>query len=1250
MSNALNIEKLTDDNYETWSTLMKSVLIHQQLWSVVEKPDEKATDFVSNDQRALALITLSIQPKNFRLVKMSKSAKEAWLALEKAHIKTGPASIVSCFKKLVTLRIRQSQPMQEHIDSFVELSDQLATLDIKLPELCLSVLLLLSLGEAYENFVVAMSSRDSLPPVAVLKIKLLEEEERKSGDAVTSHVLKLSRGEKVDKRKRRFKCFKCSEIGHKANECPLKKGDKQKYDNVLQLRSFSGDKMDKSTWILDSGATSHVCCDRSYFSRLERSTGRSVALADERKLDAYGVGEVKLNINGKIITLTDVLFITELEVNYFSVARAVEHGCQVIFGDRIAKVLNSRRCHLVTFKAVNNLFVKRIEQSRLARLDGCHSGKVDVGLLHRRLGHLNIGDIEKLIRCGAVEGVTTDTSEFIQCDTCLKCKASQLPYHSSSTRTTKRLELVHSDLCGPIKTPSLGGARYFLTFVDDYSRFVWVYMLKFKDEAVDMFKSWHSEVERQSGEKVKTLRTDNGCEYLKLKQYFKTRGMRHETSVAYTPQQNGVAERVNRTLVEMSRSCLSDGSMDLRLWAEAVSFSAYIRNRVINKNNEKVTPFELWSGRKPNLSHLRVFGSKGFVLDKRTGKHKFAEKGKEMILVGYGDTKKAYRMLDLETKHVEYSRDVSFIEPINRSVSYSSTSKDQESPISFDLNDIKEEVNSDKEDVTTIPDDQPVIDEDTRNVDNEASLTSTCDDSNMPTSQTKRGRGRPRKGTEAPKKIQEQSSHIYNTRTQVRRSTSDVLSSIKENSIPIPKDVREALSSENSGEWMRAMEVEMASIRKNKTWDLRKLPPNRRSIGSRWVFAVKHNKDGTVDKFKARLVARGFSQRFGIDYNQTFSPTVRPESLRLLFALAVQEGWIVHQVDVSTAYLNGDLEEEIYMEQPDGFVNEDKPDYVCYLNKSIYGLKQSGRQWNLKLHSILTSIGLRRCEAEHCLYTGQLNNREVLLAVYVDDLLIAASEEVTINKIKELLAREVEISDKGPARYILGIEISRMSIDQICLSQSYAITKLLEAQQMSDCKPISTAMEANVDLETCNGDCEKVEGSRYRSLIGSLLHISLNTRPDITFAVNRLAQFNQQPHIEHWKAARRILRYLKGTSETNLEFNRTSDKSLVGYVDADWATDKGDRRSYTGYIFKLSNASLSWSSRKQNLVAQSSAEAEYAAISEAVNEAVYLKQLIGEVGFIGIVEKPIVLFYVNDNTSAIKLCDNPVFHKRTKHI
>lgn len=1250
MATNLNIDKLVDDNYETWCLLMKSVLITQQLWSVVGPvPEEKSSAWCSKNEKALALITLNVHPKNFRLIKDCASAFDAWAALKAAHTKCGPASLVSLFKKLVSLRIGEGQSMKEHIDCFTDLCDQLSTMKMDLPEVLLSVLLLVSLGESYESFVVAMSSRDELPSIAVLKIKLLEEEERKRGDIASgAHVLKIRDQRKSNKKKPfKGKCYECNEFGHMANKCPNRKsGDKAprvepapRPDKAFQLRSFERDeRMDRSFWILDSGATSHVCSDTSYFSKLNTTYERVITLADERKMKVSGIGVVKLKVDGDLITLYDVLYVPELEVNYLSVARATSKNFKVVFVNKGAKVINTKNKCLIKFRESDNLFVKQIQPSRLAKVVAQPDALVDVNLLHRRLGHLNIGDIEKMMSCGAVVGLRTDTSEFKPCETCLKCKASQLPYSLSTTRATRRLELIHSDLCGPISTPSYGGARYFATFVDDYSRYVWVYPLQFKDEVVDVFKTWQRLAERQTGEKVKILRTDGGREYFKLKPYFKSLGIRHEISCPRTPQQNGVAERINRTLVEMARSCLSDGECDLKLWAEAVVYSAYTRNHVVNKVTGKATPSELWSGAKPDVSHLRVFGSKGFVLDKRSGRHKFAEKGNQMIFVGYGDTSKAYRMLDPDSRNVIYSRDVRFIESdSNINVTGGDMLDDEEVSISFDVDDceaIEKPKSTEIEELVDDPDSTELV------VDGE-------EPSQSPSLGTpKRKRGRPKKTDKAVvKPVWTPSNHQYETRSKDK--VQDTLAAIKDEKVLIPRDVTEALSSENADSWIGAMATEMASLKKNRTYDLVALPKGRRAIGSRWVFAVKYHKDGSIDKYKARLVARGFSQRFGIDYNQTYSPTIRPESLRLLFSLCVEKGYHVHQVDVSTAYLNGDLAEEIYMEQPAGYVDEDHPDYVCRLNKSLYGLKQSGRQWNLKLHQILTEIGLHRLETERCLYKGKINGHVVLLAVYVDDLLIASDQVGVIEIIKARLGAKVDISDKGPAKYILGIEVERPSMGEIRLSQSYAINKLLESQRMTECKPIATPMEANVNLEVCEKECERVDSMKYRSLVGSLLHLSLNTRPDICFAVNRLAKFNQDPHVEHWNAARRVLRYLKGSINKSLIFAK-ADKQLVAYADADWAGDKGDRKSCSGYCFMLSNACVAWASKKQSIVAQSTAESEYSALSEAANEATYLRQLIGEIGYKEYVQTPIKIF--NDNTSAVKLTENPMFHKQTKHI
>lgn len=473
-----------------------------------------------------------------------------------------------------------------------------------------------------------------------------------------------------------------------------------------------------------------------------------------------------------------------------------------------------------------------------------------------------------------------------------------------------------------------------------------------------------------------------------------------------------------------------------------------------------------------------------------------------------------------------------------------------------------------------------------------------------------------------------------------------------------------ALNGDEREEWKDAIYSEFKQIVRNDTWDIIEKPSNINLIDSKLVLTNKTDTEGNIVKKKARLIARGFSQVYGLDYFNTFSPVARIESFRLLIALSMQFNLQIIQLDVTNAFLNGNLKEEVFMKIPklfDEMLNymsmyeEDTEcrtkakqmlskmqdtDKVCLLKKSLYGLKQAGRAWNIKIDSFLKELNLKSCKNKPCIYYDISEEYTIIMIVYVDDILIAHNCEIRANEIKMKLSSEFEIKDLGFAKNCIGVEIERLN-DQIKILQKKHIRKVVEKFKMIDANMIDTPADPNVLYELKKSN-EKVV-LPFRELIGNLTYIAVCTRPDIMHTITFLSQFNSCYSTEHWNAAKRVIRYLMKTIDYGLVYYKC-DFTLNGYVDADWASNKIDRKSFTGYLFKFAGSAISWKSQKQKTVALSSAEAEYMAICEAVKELIYLRNIFVELDLM-----PKIFLY-NDNKSAHLLTENNVFHARSKHI
>jgi hypothetical protein len=443
------------------------------------------------------------------------------------------------------------------------------------------------------------------------------------------------------------------------------------------------------------------------------------------------------------------------------------------------------------------------------------------------------------------------------------------------------------------------------------------------------------------------------------------------------------------------------------------------------------------------------------------------------------------------------------------------------------------------------------------------------------------------------------------------------------------------------------MEKEMKSLKDNEVWELVELPEGRKAVGSKWVYKVKTDADGSIERYKARLVAQGFSQKYGTDYDETFCPVVRLESFRTIVALAVQNGLILHQleVDVTTAFLNGELEEVVYMRQPQGFIAEGQEHLVCKLKKCIYGLKQSPRCWNTALHNQLTTMEFVQADSDPCVYRDS-GGETFFIGVYVDDIILAGESEKRMKEVKDTLTKKFDIKDMGELHYFLGMKIQLDKTGDVWIGQPAYAESLLRKFGMSEAKPVSTPVDTSMKFIQAAEDEQCIDQQVYQSAIGSLLYLSVATRPDITFAVSNMARFSSKPTTQHRTGVKRIMRYLQGTINHGILYTKLGSRECIGFSDADWAGDLDNRRSTSGYLFQISGGPVSWRSKKQSSVALSTAEAEYVALASSAQEAIWMRQLTTELG--SAPTDATTIF--EDNQSAISMASNPQFHGRAKHI
>ncbi len=1012
----------------------------------------------------------------------------------------------------------------------------------------------------------------------------------------------------------------------------------------------------KTAWYIDSGATAHRTHDRSAFISYESINPFPVQMGDSSSALAVGKGTVRLRIckDNKlaICDLRDVLYVPSFVYSLISVPTLANRGLSVEISATQAKIFHNRQI-VATGTRNKGLYVLDLFKSPDNRETALASASLQ--LWHERLGHVHKAGIQDMAKNEVVKGMNISTTNPTPeaCEACIAGKMHRTPIpRASTTRADGLLDLVHTDVAGPLPVPSKGGALYFVTFIDDRSRWLTVYPIKSKSDCFPCFLMFRSRAETQTGRKIKAIRSDGGGEYLsnEFKNFLVDKGIHHQRTCSYTPQQNGVAERMNRTLKDLVRAMLKHMNIANEFWAEALSTAAYIRNRVTSRSLPKnKTPFHIWFKKAPDLSHLRVFGSKCWYKENNPNLGSLDSRAREALMLGYAANQKAYKLRDTNKGEIAVSRDVVFNE--NGTISNECKKRND-----IDIGNYNEDPSDDY-----VPSDESGNSEDSEEAGNTASedptLTETVDgteefESANDTGHADEGISEPHESP-ALNRVSP-ARFVAGARRSLRQRRqpgewwkATALSSVAAED---PLSFSAATKGENAESWLAAIKTELDAIEDNKTWTLVPRTEADNILTSKWVFKCKEilKADGKISKkYRARLVSRGFQQKEGIDYHETYAPVVKFTTLRMFLSLVAHLDLHCHQMDVKTAFLNGDLEQDVYMEQPEGCIDPERPDYVCKLEKALYGLKQAPRQWFAKINSFLTrQLKFKSSPYDPCLYYYNSNGKKALISLYVDDLLLAASDLNFLQKIKQDFCKRFKMEDCGEASVCLGLEIHRnRSKKTLHVSQSRYAEKVLKRFGMESSKPVVTPMDKQLEQQDIEG--EPVESSLYRQAIGCLMYLAVGTRPDIAFAVSRLAQFVEHPTHNLWVAVKRVLRYISGTRDLGIEYSTSESLSPVGFSDSDWGGCKINRKSTTGYAFTMAGGAISWKSKKQGCVAQSSSEAEYMALSSAVKEAIWLSKIF-DLTTSQSDTNPIAIFV--DNQAAIKMSKNDTSSTRTKHI
>lgn len=1208
------------------------------------------------DGKAQRIIVNALGPQAMQLIMRFNTSSEMWNKLISVYEQKSETHVYMLQQRFFSAVMDPSDNIVGHISKLEDIAQQLKDQNEEISNTMIISKVLMTLPPCYSHFHSAWESTASENrTIDNLTARLMIEESRLLQSS-SSSLAPVESSAMAAKSNNRFRfsqkshtvkatqkptgnCFLCNKPGHFKRDCPSRNMRHTATANISSAREsdscdaftsvvgYSSSVCNDDRWFLDTGASDHMTHRKDWFESLSSIEAKPIHVGNGNIIYACGKGTIKIQVfDGSRWcdkSLLNVLYAPKISLNLFSVGSALDVNkglvletnsvgcCLKLKGVTVAVGERNKRLYEMKIKVVNN----NANQSQAM-------AAYTLKEWHEILAHQNIKQIRSFLSANKITVRKDNLSDFF-CEDCVFGKQHRSTFKSSSRELIAAGELVVSDVCGPMQVASIGGARYFVVFKDQFTHYRVVFFIKEKSEVKNCLKRYLQNVSTEMGHSIKCFRSDNGLEYANadVSTILQERGIQHQRTVPFTPEQNGSAEREMRTIVEAARTMLHAKNLPTKLWAEAVNTAVFVLNRSGTSSVVDKTPYSLWYNKNPDILNMHVFGSSVFVHIPKEKRRKWDPKSTEGVFVGYGINTKGFRVWLKDSDKIVTACDVIFA-PATSEVS----------------------------NVDTSVGDNLLISEDTDSDDN-----CECDQ-----------RGSSGSGTssrdssleaEAVVNAEGEKAVVDNNRRELRdRSKMPRPIYVEQDSFGSedsflyfaeliePLSYKQALQSEESTMWKNAMNEEMASLEENNTWTLVDLPRGRKVIDNRWVFKVKRMPNGDIERFKARLVVRGFSQIYGIDYQETFSPVVKFASIRLILAVAAAESLCLRQFDIKTAFLYGDLDEEIYMKQPDGF--SDSSGKVCRLNRSLYGLKQASRCWNLKFTNFLKKFKLSSSEADSCVFVGSVSGRKIILAIYIDDGLIAASDEkdilLLLNELKEQFKFKSSTLDT-----FLGLEVSQKLDGSIHVNQAGYARRLLQKFKMIECNPVATPADQHHSMSSSEDSASKMGSAfPYREAVGSLMYLATGTRPDIAFAVNNASRHLENPMPCHWTAVKRIFKYIKGTIGLGITFKQTTPINLLVYSDADYGGDLDTRRSTTGYVLLIGGGAISWSSQRQPTVALSTTESEYIAACQTLKELIWMSRLLREIvpSICGVPNLNI------DNQSAIKLIKNPQFHKRTKHI
>jgi hypothetical protein len=1009
------------------------------------------------------------------------------------------------------------------------------------------------------------------------------------------------------------------------------------------------------TAVVDTGASLTFFKDQAFYHMYEHEE-RRVSVADGAYVTYNRSGQVRATSpSGKTITLENIPFVPSFSQNLFSIVQAVDAGYKVLF-DATEVVIYKEG------EAGPRLSGRRVGSQWLLVLTPTlphHNHRANVAHAtidnnftkwHCRLGHVNLKDLKRMRDQGLGPQFTDrEIAEAGQCTACIKGKMHKAPFRGSKSLAKDRLELVHTDKHGPFPTQSIGGSLYFTTFHDDSSKFGKVYFNRRKDETDDNIAEYQRYSERETECKLKCVSHDGELGYVHSTTMDEN-GVAHRTTTPHTPESGGRHERYGKTILEMGLTLRISAALPPKFWAESINTAVYLKNRIPHSSIQHDYPIHLWTPSKRfDVGRLWSFGCLAWVHVPAADRSKLDLKAKPCVFLGYcdGDDKdggKAYRLWSLEDSKLVRSRNVTFNEKV-KAWPWFHQGKGAKEPVNknseiHDLTELIGSLNHEPEQKAAIrppsPPPSPLLPD----------IHNSPIHSPVHTPPALRRSNRDNRGV----------IHLFEAglNDQNALQASPVPASSGD-----PDNVREARAHAYAEQWEGKMEEELSNLTDIGTWEIvdsSAVPEGRRLVKCRWVFK-RTVKEGKPVKFRSRLTACGYAQVKDVDYFEVYAPVARRKSVRILMAFAAHFGGQLAADDISHAFVYGDLDEEIYMRPPPGFLHRYKGK-VLKLKKGLYGLKQAARQWYVKFTTSIKKCGFKQCLSDDCVFWKRNDDGSLsLLVLWVDDVLGVYADKKTLADLRAKLQKEYKMTADDNVPHFLGMEVERHHNNTtITLTQKRLILDILESTHMTRCNPAATPMEEKCTLSAADSPQTReeeieMESVPYRSVLGKLMYLVALTRPDLEFSVKKLAEFQAKPGPAHWQGIKRILRYLNGTKDLGITFgghayDRNDPLEPVAYVDSDHANCVDTRRSYTGYVIMFGGGPITWLTRKQGSVATGTMMAEYVALSEVVKDALWLSYLFREVEHK--LDHPMLIY--EDNLPAIDLAHQGGNHKNSKHI